>query len=145
MDAGPSARDRRRVQVAAAAAVVLAAALRWPGLLTGFLTDDYQQLAMLRGEFVLARAPWDLFWFGPRSDDELRALVDFGFLPWWTSPGHRLAMLRPFASLLIWLDDRLLHAQPLLAHLHSLVWWSALVAAVAALYRRLLPLSLIHI
>jgi hypothetical protein len=120
-------------------AVVLCAALRWPGLLTGFHTDDYQHLAMLHGQFVLQRPPWDLFWFAGRSPEELRALVDFGFNPWWTSPGHRLAMFRPLASLLIGFDDRLLRADAFAAHLHSLLWWLALVGAVAALYRRLLP------
>jgi hypothetical protein len=120
-------------------AVVLGAALRWPGLLAGFHTDDYQHLAMLHGRFVLERPPWDLFWFAGRSHEEQRALVDFGFHPWWTSPGHQLAMFRPLASLLSWFDERLLGAHALTAHLHSLCWWFALVAAVAALYLRFLP------
>jgi hypothetical protein len=120
-------------------AVVFCAVLRLPGLFTGFQTDDYQLLATLHGQFVLARQPWDLFWFAQRSPEEFRALLDFGFNPWWTSPEHRLAMFRPLSSLLWWLDDQLLGADALAAHLHSLLWWLALLGAVAALYLRLLP------
>ncbi len=120
-------------------ALGLGAGLRIPALLSPFHSDDYQQLAMLHGRFTLKRAPWDLFWFGPRSSTELHRLVDFGFDPWWTSPHHRLSMFRPLSSLLIWLDDRLFGLDPLAWHLHSLLWWVALIAAVAALLASLLP------
>src|SRR5947207_998843 len=103
-------------------AIALGAVLRWPALLAPFHSDDYQQLAMLRGQFVLQRAPWDLFWFGPRSSAELRALQDFGFDPWWTAADHRLSMLRPLSSLAIWLDHRMFGPSPLPWHVHSLLW-----------------------
>jgi hypothetical protein len=135
----PAARDLRLLRLATAVALLLGALLRWPALLAGFQTDDYQQLATLRGYFVLSRPPWDLFWFGPRDAHELTRLIDFGFDPWWTVPSHRLSMLRPLSSLLIAADNRLFGDAALGYHLHSLLWWAALVLAVSALLARLLP------
>ena len=57
-DAGAPAartRDSRLLYGTAAAAVVFGALLRWPGLLAGFHSDDYQQLSMLRGDYLLSR------------------------------------------------------------------------------------------
>jgi hypothetical protein len=129
----------RSVGWTTALAIALGAALRWPALLAPFHSDDYQQLAMLRGAFVLKRPAWDLFWFGPRTMPELGRLIAFGFDPWWTSPNHRLSMLRPLSSLLIWLDDRSFGASPLPWHLHSLLWWAALIGGVGLLLHKLLP------
>ena len=137
--AAPRARDLRILFGAAGAAVALAALLRWPGLTAGFHSDDYQQLAMLRGDYLLSRPFWDLFWFGPRSAGELARLLDFGFDPWWTAPGHRIAMLRPLSSALLALDARLFGGAALPFHLHSLLWWGLLCAATVRLLAGLLP------
>jgi hypothetical protein len=133
------ARGGRLLQITTLCAVLGGAALRWPALFAGFFTDDYQQLAMLRGRFLLARPSWDLFWFGPRSQAELQRLLDFGFEPWWTAEAYRLSMFRPLASLLIALDDQLFGGNALACHLHSFAWWALLVVGVAALLGRLLP------
>jgi hypothetical protein len=130
---------RRLVPAATALAIGLGALLRFPVLRTTFFSDDYQQLAMLHGRFLLARAPWDLFWFGPRNAIERRALLDFGFDPWWTAGGHTISMFRPLSSLLIWLDDRLFGMNAALCHAHSLLWWVALVLCAARLSSRVLP------
>jgi len=133
------ARGGRLLPIATVCALAAGAALRWPALLVGFYTDDYQQLAMLRDRFLLARPPWDLFWFGPRSAAEMQRLVDFGFDPWWTAEEHRLAMFRPLSSLMIALDERLFGGDAFARHLHSLAWWALLIVAVALLLGRLLP------
>lgn len=130
---------RRRLWLATALVIVLGAGLRIPGLLAGFHSDDYQQLAMLNARFVLERPAWDLFWFGPRSPSELDRLVAFGFDPWWTAESHRLSMFRPLSSVLIHVDHTLFGDRALLFHLHSLAWWAALVSAVALLASRVLP------
>jgi hypothetical protein len=133
---------KRHVWLLAWTAVGLGAVLRWPVLLTPLHSDDYQQIAMLRGAFLLRRPSWNLFWFGPRSGVEWQRLVDFGFDPWWTAPDHRLAMLRPLSSLLIAFDASALGANAEFCHLHSLLWWVALISAVALLLGRLLPTSI---
>jgi len=74
-----------------------ALALRWPAVAGGYQDDDYIQAAMLDGEFWIERGPLDLFWFAGRDAVEQRALVEHGYLPWWTHPQHRVAMLRRWA------------------------------------------------
>jgi hypothetical protein len=136
---GFSTRERRRHWLATLVAILLGAGLRWPVLQTPLHSDDFQQLAMLRGAFVLRRPIWDLFWFGPGSAAEWQRLVAFGFDPWWTSPDHRLSMFRPLSSLLIAFDASLFGSDAVLCHLHSLLWWVALVISVALLFARILP------
>jgi hypothetical protein len=104
-----------------------------------FFNDDYQQIAMLHGQFVIDRPGWDLFWFSGRTESERRALLDEGFHPWWTAKEHRIAMFRPLASALIALDDALFGQRAWLWHAHSLLWFAALIAATGMLLFRLLP------
>lgn len=126
-------------RVALLAALVLGAGLRWQSLAIGFFWDDYLQRAQLAGRYLVARAPWDLFWFGPRDAAEHARLIDFGFLPWWSAPDLRVSMWRPLASALAALDAALFGANPWPAHLHSMLWWALLVIAASRLYGRLLP------
>jgi len=125
--------------LATVAGLLLGGLLRLPALYCGFTSDDYPQLATLHGAFLLKRPAWDLFWFGPRTEAELQQLVDFGFDPWWTAAGHRLAMFRPLSSLLIAFDDAWFGHNAVLWHVHSFAWWALLVCAVGLLFVRLLP------
>ncbi len=79
-----------------------------------------------------------MFAFVSGNRDEVRALVESGGLPWWSSPELRLAFFRPLTGLTHWLDFRLWPAQPWLMHVQSLLWFGLTVAAAAILYRRLL-------
>lgn len=58
-----------------------------------------------------------------------------GVYPWWTDPGLRLCFWRPLASL-SHLADFLVSRGPLLAHVHSLLWYLLLVAGVARFWGR---------
>jgi hypothetical protein len=116
--------------------------LRHHGLLIGFAADDFAQLGMLNGDYLVHRAPWDLFTFSDGSLSDTKALMRGGFYPWWAYPGVRLSMLRPLSSLLMWGDNELFGADPLGYHLHSLLWWLLLLALVARLFYRLLPLEI---
>lgn len=116
--------------------------LRARALFVGFITDDYLQLSMLDGSFPVPRAGWDLFRFAHDDPAERLALLDAGFLPWWSAPHLRLGMFRPLASLDFALDVHLFGAQPVAHHFHSALWWVAMVAGVAAVARRSFPLPL---
>lgn len=118
--------------------LALAAALHWPALSSGFVADDYLQLAMLDGDYPVARSPLDLYAF-VRGRDELGPLMDRGVFPWWSHPELRLSAFRPLSSASIWLDHSLLGLSAAQRHVHSLLWLGATLAAFAWLSRALLP------
>lgn len=134
------ARAGRIYAVGALLLTALGFGLRYHGLLIGFAADDFAQLGMLNGDYLVHRAPWDLFTFSDGSLSDTKTLMHGGFYPWWAYPGVRLSMLRPLSSLLMWGDFALFGGDPLGYHLHSLLWWLLLLALVARLFYRLLPL-----
>lgn len=127
----------RRSALLVIAWIALGAIVYWPLLKAGYLADDYLQNAMIDGRYPVARSPLDVYTF-VRSRAELKTLVDAGALPWWSHPQLTLSALRPLSSALIFCD-RLLKLSATARHVHSLLWWTALVAAQAAFMRRLLP------
>ena len=70
-----------------------------------------------------------------RNLEHLRA---YGALPWWTCEDYRVAFWRPVASFTHWLDYRLFPGSFAMMHVHSILWFAAVVLAVTALYRRLI-------
>ena len=125
--------------LAIAVAVALGGWVRRAAVDAGFWADDYAQLAMLEGTYPSQRPAWDLFHFLDGSRDDHQRLVDYGAFPWWTHPQFRLSMLRPLPSLSCALDHQLFRVAGTPQHLHSLIWWAALIVAVGALFFRLLP------
>ncbi len=123
-----------------------------PALKTGFLTDDFMQRAVLVGPSPMTDrlaevglAPEGSGRLGPvladlyvatSPEQNLEPLRDYGALPWWTCEDYRVAFWRPLASFTYWLDYRLFPASPRLMHLHSILWFAAVVFLAALLYRR---------
>jgi hypothetical protein len=122
----------------AALAIGIGMWLRWDGIHLGYHSDDHVQIGMLRGEFPASRGVLDLFRLADVPRDG-RASIDYGYLPWWTHEGLKLALFRPLSSALFALDYRLFGENPLYAHLHTVIWWAAMVLMVAALFRLILP------
>lgn len=116
--------------------VVVGVVLRWRVTGVPLFADDFLQRAMLRGEYPVERAWWDLFAFVRNTPAEHAALVGRGFLPWWTDPELQIAMFRPLSSALIAFDAWLFRGDAFIEHLHSLAWWCALVVVAARLYAR---------
>lgn len=129
----------RRYFIGALVIVVLGIVLHLHSLQAGFGMDDYAQLAMLKGAYPAARAPWDLFSFSRGDAAEVNALMSRGSLAWWSYPELKLSALRPLSSLLMWFDVQVFGLQTRLHHAHSLLWWSAMLGAAALLLRRILP------
>lgn len=102
--------------------------LRVPTVDTGLHMDDIAQRAMVDGAYPSARSPWDLYTFSTGDPKEVERLKQAGALPWWSDPELRLSALRPLASALVWLDAVALNARA--AHVHSLIWWLAMLAAL---------------
>jgi hypothetical protein len=94
--------------------------------------------SQLRGSPALPAGPLNLFTFTTGEPEANRALRDEGaLLPWWVDEHHLNAFLRPLSSLTHWLDFQLWPGSPWLMHLHSVLWYGALLLVVALVYRRL--------
>jgi hypothetical protein len=121
--------------------VVLAAVLTLPTLGLGFMLDDYSHRLMLDRTFLVPggeRALWDLFRFQDGDRTTFRELLEAGVAPWWTVPDFRLAFFRPLTSLLHAVDYTFFSKVPAIMHAENIALYAAIVAIVAALYRRFL-------
>ncbi|MCR9164495.1 MAG: hypothetical protein ACE37F_07430 [Nannocystaceae bacterium] len=118
----------RRAWSAIGLLAVILVVLRLPVLSTGLHMDDMAQRAMVAGHYPVPRAAWDLYTFSTGEPSEVQALLRAGALPWWSDPQLRLSALRPLSSLLVWVDIAALDARG--AHVHSLLWWFAMLAAL---------------
>src|SRR5215831_5876 len=128
----------RRTQLAL---VLLGVALVLPSLRAGFFADDYLQIAQLEGWSANPVSPLDLYSFVPRDRARRAELIDRG-APYFAAPELKLRFLRPLSSALMALDHALFGRRPLPYHVHTLLWYAALLALVGALYRRAAPRSL---
>lgn len=144
---------RRWPLVLALAAVLVSL----PAVTVGPLNDDFVHRAMLVGPSESTQrlsevglAPAGSGRLGPTLSDlfiavhpqkNLRSLADYGALPWWTYEEHQVAFWRPLASLTQWLDYRLFPGAFVLMHLHSILWFSIVALAAAALYRRFMGVT----
>jgi hypothetical protein len=129
--------SRRAAWLAAALGFLLFA----PALTFGLQFDDLNHRATLRpieGLSELERSPLDLFVFVDGNPETARALIDRGLSPWFVDEHLRLSFFRPISGLSHAVDFWLWPEQHWLMHLHSLLWYVALVLVAAACYRRLL-------
>jgi hypothetical protein len=121
--------------------VLLGVALVLPSLRAGFFADDYLQIAQLEGWSENPVGPLDLYSFVPPDRARLAALLDRG-APAFAAPSLELRFLRPLSSALMAGDHALFGRRPLPYHVHTLLWYAALLAVVGALFRRAAPRSL---
>ena len=129
-----------RVYLALVVAIaLLAIALRWSATKVGLMSDDFMQLGMLIGEYPgEGYAPFDLYAFLRRGPLMIEH-VEKGTAPWWSVPELHGTVLRPSASLLLWLDHRLLPGQVVLWHVHSMLWFGLAIFSLGLVLDRLLP------
>jgi hypothetical protein len=127
-------------------AFVLALALlvAFPAVFFGFWIDDYYHLTILElGDQVDVEigGPFDLFYFAPGDPEIMKEALNSRPLPWFTLPELHLHFFRPLTSALFTLDHALWGLNPLPYHVHSMIWYLVLVAAVWAIFRRTLPIA----
>jgi hypothetical protein len=120
---------------------LLALLLTLPALATGWQFDDYLHRAALTASAdrpSLRPALMDLFVFMDGDPARTQRRMASGEFPWWTLPEGKVAFWRPLSGLTHWLDYRVWPQQPALMHVHSLLWFAALIAAATLLYRRIM-------
>jgi len=121
------------------ATILLALLLVSPSLGTGPMGDDYMHMARVDSRLHApgcAYAPLDLFTFVSGDPSQRAVLLEEGVFGWWMAPDFRMSFWRPLSSLTHVLDHRLWPRSWVLAHAHSMLWFAALLAVLAALYRR---------
>jgi hypothetical protein len=121
------------------ATILLALLLVSPCLGVGPVGDDYVHLARVDPRLHVpgfAYAPFDLFTFVSGDPSQRAVLLEEGVFGWWMAPDFRMSFWRPLSSLTHVLDHRLWPRSSVLAHAHSMLWFAALLAVLAALYRR---------
>lgn len=135
--------SERRRYLALVGLIALAAMLaRASAISVGLMSDDFMQYGMLAGLYPGdGYVPWDLYAF-LRRGETMVAHVEQGTAPWWSVPELHGTVLRPVASLLLWLDHALFPGAVEVWHGHSLLWFGAMIVAFGLLVGRLLPRSI---
>lgn len=119
----------------------LALSLAMPSLWVGWQLDDYWHRMMINGwpGFPgLYTSFWDQFTFGDGNPERTQRFLDYGFFPWWHELESCTLPWRPIGTLTHWFDYLAWPESPFLMHVHSLLWFGAMVAAAAVLYRRIM-------
>lgn len=125
-----------RSRFLAIAIVVFGVLLLLPSLWTGFMLDDYIYQAALDGS-LYHMVPSDyLFDFFSGDEEVTSDLAHRGLVPWWTSDGLRMVFFRPLSDWLMRFDRAVFGRDAFWHHVHSLVWWAALLAAASLILRR---------
>jgi hypothetical protein len=125
---------------------ILAVILTLPSLKAGLIGDDYHHKLLMSGSKSIVKlldSPIDMFRFFDGNPERIFKLKDYGILPWWTYEKVKGAFWRPLASITHWLDYIIWPNSPPLMHLHSLLWYGALVMVVAFFYRRFATVPLV--
>lgn len=121
---------------------VVAFALQLPALSLGYVLDDLQQQAMVRGTYDAAtRGGAELYCFSPGPGQGIVPAI----LSWWDHPESSLCFLRPISSWSLWIDHAWLWPFPPLAHLHSVLWFLGLWLAWRATLLRYLPAEIANL
>ena len=121
------------------AAILLALLLVSPCLGVGPMGDDYMHMARVDPRLRapgFAYAPLDLFTFVSGDPAQRAVLLEEGVFGWWMAPDFRMSFWRPLSSLTHVLDHVLWPRSFVFSHAQSMLWFAALLAVLAALYRR---------
>jgi hypothetical protein len=117
---------------------VVAIVVTLPALRTGFVADDYVHRAAFLGRPGFAVNPLEMFSFVKGGPDRVEALRRIA-LPWWSADDLKLAFWRPVTAVTHALDYALWPDSAWLMHVHSVLWYAAVVVVVAVLFGQLLP------
>jgi len=109
-----------------------------PSLVIGWHLDDHMHRYMLSdlpGASELLEAYESPFGIANGEPASVAWQVEQGYAPWWTDGELLVSLWRPLSELTHRLDALLFFDQPWLMHLHSLLWFGALLWVTTRLYR----------
>jgi hypothetical protein len=119
---------------AGAAVIAIALLLSLPSLFSPLFIDEYVQAA--RWKAGLGSFLNNCFVFGAPAIN--RQEIEHTHGVWWTAPDFKIAFWRPLSAATHAVDLSLWPGNPVLMHLHTLLWFLGLLLALHALYRRFL-------
>lgn len=123
--------------------IIIGIALVLPSLAAGLFADDFLH-AVLIGETGLVKQPdnlslFHLFSFIDTDTERRMQLFGFSITPWWISPDFSLLFFRPLSEITHYIDYTLFREHVPLMHLHSIIWYAAVLALVAYIYHLFCP------
>lgn len=104
---------------------------------TGLHFDDYSHQMILKRSGSYSHPLTSLFAFMDNPGQAV-VLMKYGILPWWTTQALHLSFFRPLAAATHWLDYQLWPNEPVLMHLHSLLWFALVIYVAALIYRKVM-------
>ena len=119
--------------------MALAVVFALPSLGGGMIADDHHFRMIARGMPgipEISQSPLDAFNFTGMTPEDRAVRKARGLTAWWTHEDMQIAFWRPVSALTHWFDNTLWGDHAWLMHLHNILWYGILVAAVALLYRR---------
>ncbi|HXK12797.1 MAG TPA: hypothetical protein VMT70_24400 [Vicinamibacteria bacterium] len=130
------------------ATVLVALLLVSPCLGVGPVGDDFMLMARVDARLHVpgfAYAPFDLFTFVSGDPSQRAVLLEEGVFGWWMAPDFRMSFWRPLSAATHLFDHLLWPRSSVLPHVQSMLWFAALLAVLAALYRRFHPPWIAHL
>ncbi len=122
-------------------ALILATLLTLPFCWVGLFADDYFHQLAIEQTVLIPVGRWDFFTFAWNNPAIMQPIIEHGPYSWWTLPDLKFSFLRPLTCVLANFDSFAFGRAFFFHHLHSLLWYVALVAVVTALFRRSLGLA----
>lgn len=120
------------------AGLVAALLVTLPTIWAGLFADDYVHILSIEGKVPMT-TPFDLFNFAPGDPETLLNAMGKTPYPWFTYPELKIRFFRLLSCATMVADHSLFGRNAAAYHLHSLLWYLALVGAVVLLYRRAFP------
>ncbi len=120
----PSPLSRRRIVIF----VALSIAVSLPAILSGFFNDDFY----FDNPLIKYNTPFEYY-------DFIVKMSDSGSWGWWATQNISIWFFRPLSSLTLYLDFEILGGHPLVAHLHSALWFVLLLIGAFKAMSVILP------
>jgi hypothetical protein len=116
--------------------IFVAFLLAIPSIFVPLVADEHLQATLWRTDS--SRFLNDCFVFASGNRAANQQQMEHGLGAWWMPPDFKVAFWRPLSAATHALDLSLWPGNATLMHLHTLVWFLALIGALFSLYRRLL-------